>query len=133
MRISVHTGQVALLHVGGENRGFVGQKEEAPDHEFFLRGKRQRQCVGGFTGVQVGADLFQQVRLQQGVFVSAFDLARNLLQSFADGIEIGQHQLGGNDLNIAQRIDASSDVDDVRVLKATHDLDERVHLPNVAE
>ena len=129
----VRRGEVALLHVGGEDGRLVGEQEEAADDELFLRGQRQPEGVGGLAGVQVRADLLQQVRLQQGVLVAAFDVARDLLQPLLDGLQVGQHQLGGDDLDVAHRVNVSGDVDDVRVLEAAHDVDERIHLADVAE
>ena len=37
--------------------------------------QRQAERVGGLAGVQVRADLLQQVRLEQGVLVAALDVA----------------------------------------------------------
>ena len=100
---------------------------------FLLRGQRQAEGVGGLAGVQVRLESFPAMRLQQGVFVAAFDIARDLLQPLLDGLQVGQHQFGGHDLDVPHRVNVAGDVDNVRVLEAAHDLDERVHFADVAE
>ena len=64
---------------------------------------------------------------------AAFDVARDLLQPLLDGLQVGQHQFGGHDLDVPHRVNVPGDVDNVRVLEAAHDMDERVHLADVAE
>jgi hypothetical protein len=53
--------------------------------------------------------------------------------SFLQGCQIGEHQLGVDHLDIANRVDYSADVVNIATLKATHNLDDCVHLANVAQ
>ena len=132
-RIFVGGGEVGFLHVAGEDRRLVGQQEETPDDGFFVRRQRQAERVGRLAGVQVRANLFQHVLLQQRVFVAAFHVLGDFLPPLLDGLEVGQHQFGVDDFDVAHRINAAGDVDDVRVFEAAHDLDDGVHLADVAE
>ena len=56
-----------------------------------------------------------------------------LLLTLRHGFHVGQDQLGFDRLDVARRIDRPVDMDDVVVLKAAHDVDDRVHLADVGE
>ena len=47
--------------------------------------------------------------------------------------EIGQHQFGLDDLDVADRIDRALDMDDVAVGEAAHDMSDRIDLPDMSE
>ena len=53
------------------------------------------------------------------------------MQGFFSGLHIGQGKLSFNHLNIGNRIDAASDVDDVVVFKAAHHVDDGVGFADV--
>ncbi len=57
----------------------------------------------------------------------------DLLQALLDGLQVGQDQFGGDDLDVPHRVNVAGDVDDVRVFEAADDMDEGVHLADVAE
>ena len=61
-----------------------------------------------------------------GVLLELFLLPR-------DRLEVGEDELGLDRLDVAHRIERAGDVDDVLVLEAAHDLDDRVHLADVLE
>src|SRR5437867_466590 len=50
-----------------------------------------------------------------------------------DGSEIGQHELGIDHLDVADRVDRSGNVVDVVIFKAPNDLHDRVYLADVGE
>ena len=62
---------------------------------------------------------------------------RALLSSAVDApleaVEVGQHQLGLDDLGVAQRIDAALDVGHVGIVEAAQHVDDGVDLADVAE
>ena len=91
------------------------------------------RVLAGLPVFRCAPNLLQQMRLQQGVLVAAFDVARDLLQPLLDGLQVGQHQFGRHDLDVPHRVNVPGDVDNVRVLEAAHHVDERVHLADVAE
>ncbi len=133
LRVGVHRGEVPFLHVGDEDSGLVGKEKEAADDELLIGGQRQAEGVGGLAGVEVSAKLLQQVRFEQGVFVAALDVARDFLQPFLDRLQVGQHQLGGHNPDVPLGVNVPGNMDNIRILKAAHDLDHRVHLTDVAE
>src|ERR1035438_8059110 len=73
------------------------------------------------------------MRFQQGVLVPSFYVARDFLLPLPDGLQVREDQFCGDDLNVPHRINVPGDVDDVRVLEAAHNVNERVHLADVAE
>ena len=79
------------------------------------------------------ADLLQQLLLEQGMLVAAFDVARDFLLALADGLQVGQHELRGDDLDVPHRVNVAGHVCDVGILEAAHDVNERVHLADMAE
>src|SRR6185503_8391025 len=51
----------------------------------------------------------------------------------ANGLQVREHQLGVDHLDVAHRVDRARDVMDVGILEAAHHLDDRVHLADVGE
>ena len=50
-----------------------------------------------------------------------------------DGVEVGQQQLGVDDVDVVQRIHTSGDVDDLGIVEAAHDVADSVGGADVAE
>ena len=50
-----------------------------------------------------------------------------------DGLDVCQHELGVNDVDIALRVDGGIDMDDVVICKGTDDVDDRIALANMSE
>ncbi len=132
-RILVGGGEVAFLDVAGEDDRFVGQQKETAHDGFFVGRQRKPERAGRFACVQVRANFSQQMFLQQRVFVAALHVLGNFFPPFFDRFDVGQHQFGVDDFDVAHRINAAGDVHDVRVFKAAHDLHDGVHLADVAE
>ena len=55
------------------------------------------------------------------------------VEPFGDRVEVGEHQLRLDDLDVALRIDRRLDVDDVRIVEAADDVQDRVGLADVGE
>ncbi len=55
------------------------------------------------------------------------------IASLLEGGEIREDEFGVDHLDVAHRIDRPGDVMDVRILKTTHDLHDRVHFADMAE
>ena len=102
-RILVRRGEFGFLDVAGENDRLVGQQEETALDDFLVRPQRERQRVGRFARVQMGAKLFQQALLQQGVLVAALHVLGDFFPPFFDRFDVGQHQLGVDDFDVAHR------------------------------
>ena len=85
------------------------------------------------AGVQVLAQLLQQVALADRILVAGLRGLLGALQAALDRIEIGERQLGVDDFDVVERLDAARDVHDVVVLEAAHDVRDRIGLANVRQ
>ena len=65
--------------------------------------------------------------------IAAAGGARHALEAPLRLLEVGEHQLGLDRLDVAERVDAALGVDDVRVAVRAHDVDDRVGLADVGE
>ena len=126
-------GEVAFLDVAGEDGWLVGQEKETAQDDFFIGRKGQRQRVGRLARVQVGANFFQQVFLQLRMFVRAFHVLGDFFPPLFDRFDVGQHQFGGDDFDVAHGIHAARNVHDVGVLEAADDMQDGVHLADMAQ
>src|SRR6185437_15951501 len=55
------------------------------------------------------------------------------LRALLDGVQVSEHQLGVDDINIRERIDTARDVHNLGVVEAANDVHDRICRPNVAE
>ena len=68
-----------------------------------------------------------------GLLVAALGLLLERRDALLEAFEIGEHQLGLDRLNVAQRVDAALDMRHVAVLEAAHDMGDRVAFADVGE
>ena len=85
------------------------------------------------AGVQVIAQLLQQVALTDRILVAGLRGFLGALQAALDRIEIGERELGVDDFDVVERLDAAGDVHDVVVLEAAHDVRDRIGLADVRQ
>ena len=131
IRIGVRRRHLGLGDVAGEDRGLVGQQEEAP-RDLALVG-REVHGERGPARVEGGLDLREDGVFRGRRLVAALDLLADALAALPDRLEVGEHQLGVDHLDVADRIDPARHVMDVRVLEAADDLHHRVDLAHVGE
>ena len=67
------------------------------------------------------------------MFVAALHVLGDFFPPLFDRFKVGQHQFGVDDFDVAHRVHAARDMDDVRVLEAAHDVHDGVHLADVAQ
>ena len=79
------------------------------------------------------AQRLDDVALADGVLVPGAGGPVGPLEPLLDRGEVGEHQLGGDDLDVARGVDRAADVDDVVVLEAAHDVADRVDLADVGQ
>src|SRR6185503_11855733 len=84
-------------------------------------------------GVQGRLDPGEQGVLRQGCFVPAFGVLGNACTLLLHSLEVGQDQLGVDDLDVAYGIDVPGNVENVGLLEATDDLHNGIDLPDVAQ
>jgi hypothetical protein len=124
-------GEIALGHIAGEEHRLGGEQLEQLHQGLFV--VAGGQDVGGAFGIEMGFESLQQRELRLGLLVAALRFLLGLVDAFRDGVEVGEHELGGDHLDVAHRVDATHGVNDVRILEAAHDLDDGVDLADVGE
>ena len=77
--------------------------------------------------------LFQNLQPPLGFRSAEADLLGRAIDHAFDRLQIGQHQLGVDRFDIAKRIDAAFDVDDVLIFVAANDVQDRVDVSQVAQ
>ena len=75
----------------------------------------------------------QQVAARDVFFLAGLGLFLGLLQRPVDRLEVGQHELGVDDADVAQRVDRTGDMRDVVVFKTAHDMGDRMGLADVGQ
>ena len=74
-----------------------------------------------------------EVELLLGVLVVALGLLGEVVDALLEAVEIGEHQLGLDGLDIGQRRDLAFDMGDVGILKAAHHMRDRIDLADGGE
>lgn len=90
-------------------------------------------CEGGLAGIEMWNEFFGEGEFGLGDLVSAAGALLATIGAFFESSEVGEHELGIDDLDVTDGIDRSGDVVDVRTLKAADDLNDGVHLADVAQ
>ena len=123
--------KVLLGDVARENcRLRCQEKKSAGDRLFF------RRKPGGdrrFAGIEMRQQSFDYGILDPGGFLAGMKLLLQTLASSLERGQISQDELGVNDFNVADRVDARANVVDIWIFKATHHLYDRVHLADVMQ
>ena len=123
--------QVVLLDVAGVNHGLGCQQEPFPRDLPLL--VRHRAGARGLQVVKVGKQLLAQLRLVREFLLAALEHFCGPLGALGDGLAVGGNQLEVDRLDVVLRVQAVRVADDVRVLKAAHDVHNRLAFANVGE
>src|SRR5690606_13096332 len=123
--------EAVVLDVG-DVHGALGGDEAIALHQGLLVFV-QAQAAHGFALVQDRHDALQQGDQADGFLVAGIGQLAVLLQRFVGGGQVGQGQLGVDDLDVGHGIDAAGHVDDVLVFETAHDVDDGVGLADVGE
>src|SRR5262249_23770665 len=78
-------------------------------------------------------DKLESVLGELGVFATAFRLLLEIIDALFQAIEIGQHQLGFDRLDVGNGVDLALHVGDIAVLKTAYHVHDRVDLANGGE
>ena len=122
---------LAVGDVGRVDDRLVRQQEPAR-HDLALllaHGKGAR----GLARLQMGAQPLAHVRLQRLELVAVLEQMARLLRAPLHGLQIRQHQLQVDHLDVAPGVDAAVHMDDVLILKTAHHVHDGVHLADVRE
>jgi len=130
---SFAVGDAGFVHVGDVKLRLHGDEEEIAGDELF--GVVELGGAGGLAGVQDLEELLDGGELglgggRCGVGLGGFF---GLVEALFYGVEIGEQQLGVNDFDVVERVNAAGDVDDFGVGEAADDVQDRVGLADVRE
>ena len=89
--------------------------------------------AGGLAGVQVLQQQLSCLGLHGEFLLALFHHGGGFFCALGDGLDVGQDQLGVDDVDVPGGVHAAVHVDDVVVLKAAHHMHDGVHLADVAE
>jgi len=130
-RISLKIREVVFADIAGEERRLGGQEEKTAQDVLFGIGEFEGER--GLAGVEMGDEFFREGDFGFSGFVSAARGFLVTLGAFFYRGEIGEDELGVDHFDVAHGIDRSRDMVDVGTLEATHDLDDRIDLADVAQ
>ncbi len=122
--------QADFVDVGNVERGLHGDQVQIACERAFLVGE-----VGGARG-PAGIQCFQQLghcaelQLYLAVLGVAGELL-DLLVAFGNSLQVGQHQFGVDHVDVRERIDFASHVDDLGIFEAADDVQCGVGRTNV--
>ena len=128
---STVVSQVVLGHIGGEDNRLPGQKIQSVD-EGALVVVLRLVALGKIAVLQVGVEVLQGLQLTGEGFVShggTLGLGDAALQNF----HIGENKLQIDGLDVAERVYAAVDVNDVGVLKAADHMNDGVALADICQ
>ena len=74
-----------------------------------------------------------EVELLLGLLVVALGFLRQIVDALLQAVEVGEHQLGLDGLDVGKRGDLALDMGDVAILEATHHMRDRVDLADRGE
>ena len=87
-------------------------------------------------GSAVAEDLFDQfqcLNLGDGILVAALCRLTRAVETLLDGCQIGERQFEVDRLPVANRIDLTDDVHDIRIFETAYDVDDRVRLADIGK
>ena len=76
---------------------------------------------------------FNHRRFRLRSFRTGADFFLQSVEAFLQGSEVGEDQLGIDDLDVANGIDRAADVMDIATFKAAYNLDDSINLSDVTE
>ena len=125
-------GEALLVHVGHVHHGLRGEQLQLAQVAALLLG--ERQGAHRLDRIQLHLDALEQTRACAAASLSPL-LAALAARSrpFSTVAKIRQRQLGVDDLDIGERIDAAGDVHDVGALEAAHHVRDGIHLADVRQ
>src|SRR5262249_123202 len=93
----------------------------------------ERERRRRFSSIEMRDEFFAKRDLRLCLLVAAARSFGLAIGALLHGGEVGEDQLGVDDLDVAHGIDVARDVMNVAVLKTAHDLHDRIDLADVAE
>ncbi len=123
--------EIGFLDVAREDRRLVGEQEERTRERAILG--RQRHRERRLAGVERRLERRQHDFFRRRALVAALDVLGDAFAPPLHAVEIGEDELGVDDLDVAHRVDGVRDVVHVGIVEAARDLDDGVDLAHVRE
>ena len=121
----------AFLDIADIEHRLRGQQPEHAEGALFFRLALEQPRRLAFA--QQHQRAVDEVELFLGFLVVALGLLGQIVDALFEAVEIGQHQLGLDGLDIGERSDLALDMGDVGILKAAHHMRDRIDLADGGE
>ena len=126
--------QVVLAHVRGVDDGLRRQQAHlAHERGLIVVLGVELERAGVLARAEVLSQLFHPRGGRGGLLVARLAGLLEFRQTVFHHFKVAQDELGVDGLDVAHRVDAALDVDDVRAVKAAHDVHDGVALADVSE
>ena len=120
-----------LLYVAHVENRLGGEEAEHLEQALFF--DLALHHAGGLALAQQGQGAVDEVEGFLGLLVVALGLLLERSDTLFEAVEVGQHQLGLDGLDIGNRVDLALDMGDVRVLEAAHHMGDGIDLADVGQ
>jgi hypothetical protein len=130
--VGVALNKSGVVDVGDVKLGLGGDEEEFAREDAFVVG--EVGGAGGLASVEHAEELLQHGVLGLGFGIAAcFGGALYLGVALLDGVEIGEEELGVDDVHVVEGVDSAGDVDDLGIVETADDMADGVGGADVAE
>ena len=120
-----------LLDVADVEDGLRGEQAEHLEQALLLGLALDE--AGGLALAQERQGAVDEVEGFLGLLVVALGLLLERGDALLEAVEVGQHQLGLDGLDVGDRVDLALDMGDVRVLEAAHHMGDGVDLADIGQ
>ena len=131
MLVTGRIGNLALGNVGNVQYRFHSQQMQLAQELLLFLGQTKAACR--HTIRKAGHNLFHYSLLQLNLFIAGFCQLNQALLTFFNCFHISQAQLGVDNIDITQRINAALNVGNVAILKAAYNLGNSVYLTDMGQ
>ena len=131
LTVLVPGGERVLVEVGSVNNRLDAQQVARLEQGAVL--VAARIGAGALAVVEVLEQTAEHIRLVQAGLVAALAGLGRLVDAALDHLDVRHNELEVDDLNVAQRVGRALDVHDVFVVKAAHDVHDRIRGADVGQ
>ena len=123
--------KIGLAEVCHIDDRLIGKQRAIGDELFFFLSAGK--IPGGFALAQPLVQPFEERCLGQRLFIAALGCLFAAVDPPFYQVNVGEHQLQVDGLNIPRRANLAADMDDLAVIKAAHHMDDGIHLANMGK
>jgi hypothetical protein len=129
--MGIAAGESGLIDIGDVDHRLRGQQMQLAQITPLI--VAQGRGPHRYALIKQRAHALEQLTLQHSLLVAALGRLGRAIYGFVRRRQIGERELGIDDLEIRQRIDATGHMDDVIILEATHHVGDRVDFADMGE